>query len=75
MVAVWYRPLSRQRGRPPHQPTSDDVCPLLSERFFATATLADSTGIGTRPLVSQTEQPVVIPDEDKQTETTLLRLY
>lgn len=45
--------------------------PFYLKDFFATATLADSTGIGTRPLVSQTEQPVVIPNEDKQTETTL----
>lgn len=38
--------------------------PFYLKDFFATATLADSTGI--RPLVSLTEQPVSIPDEDKR---------
>ena len=38
--------------------------PFYLKDFFAKATLADSTGI--RPLVSLTEQPVVISDEDRQ---------
>ena len=49
------RPISRRQMM---------FAPFYLKDFFATATLADSTG--TRSLVSLTEQPVVIPDEDKR---------
>ena len=49
------RPISRRQMM---------FAPFYLKDFFAKATLADSTGI--RPLVSLTEQPVVISDEDRQ---------
>lgn len=60
-------------GSPADRPISRRLmtfAPFYLKDFFATATLPDSTGAYSRPLVAETVQTVVIPDEEKETADT-----
>ena len=61
-------------GSPADRPISRRLmtfAPFYLKDFFATAMLPDSAGAYTRPLVAETVQTVVIPDEEKETTDTL----